>query len=71
MRYRTVSLYDLMSLEHEIGKSEIKKILSDFSCPLNEDVEFITFVMKSEGESSEINQLNDAVSILSVLSQLS
>lgn len=40
MRYRTVSLYDLMSLEHEIGKSEIKKILSDFSCPLNEDVEF-------------------------------
>lgn len=39
MRYRTVSLYDLISLEHKVGKNNIKRILSDFSCPLNSDVE--------------------------------
>lgn len=39
MRYTTVSLFDLLNQEHEIGKSEIKRILSDFSCPLNPDVE--------------------------------
>lgn len=38
MIYRTVSLYDL--IKQEIGKDEIKKILSDFSCPINKDVEY-------------------------------
>ena len=37
MIYRTISLYDL--LNQEIGKDKIMTILSDFSCPLNLDVE--------------------------------
>ena len=40
MIYRTISLYDLINSEPKIGKDEIKKILSDFSCPLNPDVEY-------------------------------
>ena len=38
MIYRTVSLFDLIN--EGVGKEEIKKLLADFSCPLNEDVEF-------------------------------
>ena len=37
MIYRTISLYDLIN--QEIGKDKIMTILSDFSCPLNLDVE--------------------------------
>ena len=37
MKYQTVSLYDLQ--KQGVGKDEIQKILSDFSCPLNCDVE--------------------------------
>lgn len=37
MIYSTVSLYDMIN--QEIGKNEIMNILSDFSCPLNTDVE--------------------------------
>lgn len=37
MIYRTVKLYDL--LHSKIGKEGIEKILADFSCPLNKDVE--------------------------------
>lgn len=37
MIYRTVSLYDMIN--QKIGKDDIMKILSDFSCPLNPDVE--------------------------------
>lgn len=39
MKYTTISLFDLLNLEYEIGKSTIVKILSDFSCPINPDVE--------------------------------
>ncbi len=38
MIYRTVSLYDLM--RQKVGKETINKILSNFSCPLNSDVEY-------------------------------
>lgn len=38
MIYRTISLYDMIN--QKIGKDEIMKILSDFSCPLNPDVEY-------------------------------
>ena len=38
MIYRTVSLYDMIN--QKIGKDDIMKILSDFSCPLNNDVEY-------------------------------
>lgn len=38
MIYRTVSLYDLMN--QGVGKETINRILSDFSCPLNPDVEY-------------------------------
>ena len=37
MNYFTVSLYDL--LKRGVGKEDIMKILSDFSCPVNNDVE--------------------------------
>lgn len=37
MIYRTVALYDLMN--QGVGKETINRILSDFSCPLNPDVE--------------------------------
>lgn len=42
MIYRTVKLYDL--LHSKVGKEEIKNVLADFSCPLNDDVEnFVRF----------------------------
>ena len=63
---RTRHINDLINQIEDNGKAVLSIVKQ-----LNEDVEFITFVMKSEGESSDINQLNDAVSILSVLSQLS
>jgi hypothetical protein len=37
MLYRTISLFDLQ--QQKIGKDEIMKVLSDFSCPLNKEVE--------------------------------
>lgn len=37
MKYFTVSLYNMRKFG--VGKDEIKSILSDFSCPLNGDVE--------------------------------
>ena len=37
---------------------------------LNEDVEFITFVMRQEGESSDTTQLSDACAILTILNEL-
>ena len=38
MIYRTISLYDLIN--QKVGEKAIKEILSDFSCPLNEDVDY-------------------------------
>ena len=38
MIYRTISLYDLQM--QKVGKDVIQKILSDFSCPKNPDVEY-------------------------------
>lgn len=38
---------------------------------LNDDVEFITFVMKTEKEPADTNQLSDACAILNILSELS
>ncbi len=38
MIYRTISLYDLQ--RYKIGEGEIKKVLSNFSCPLNSEVEY-------------------------------
>ncbi|WP_373127462.1 hypothetical protein [Dielma fastidiosa] len=38
MIYRTISLYDLIN--QKVGEKAIKGILSDFSCPLNEDVDY-------------------------------
>lgn len=35
--YRVVNLHDLIS---ELGEDTTARILSDFSCPLNRDVEF-------------------------------
>lgn len=37
MIYRTISLIDLIN---QVGKETVKDILSNFSCPLNEDVEY-------------------------------
>ena len=38
---------------------------------LNDDVEFITFAMKTEKEPADTNQLSDACAILNILSELS
>lgn len=38
MIYRTVSLFDLQ--QQKIGKNEIMEVLSNFSCPLNKEVEY-------------------------------
>lgn len=37
MYYRTISLKDIIE---KFGKTEANRVLSDFSCPLNKDVEF-------------------------------
>lgn len=42
MIYRTISLYDL--IHQRIGKEKIKEILSDFSCPLDEDANYYKYI---------------------------
>lgn len=38
MIYRTIQLYDLV-VRNKISKQLVLKLLTDFSCPLNKDVE--------------------------------
>ena len=55
-KYTVINLHDCLQTKNEniIGEDELQRILSDFSCPLNQDVErflkeqAIDFVKKNQ-----------------------